>query len=470
MGTQPLTWLIRHRGPVLVFIDLIAFQASIVLTYMLRFESGMFQNPLRPDLYRVAVFLTLFWFLIYSLRGMYRRQKSISRYEAIVEVSKSVLLGIALLFVISFDPSRPLGSTRVVLLTYGLLLLLFSGGGRALFRTFIRSLFQRRIGLYRSVIVGFGPQGKTLYRTLRTKPEFGLEVVGIVKVPEDDVPPDDPRVVDLDALEDLLDTPEREAPVEYVLITLDPSDRTTVMDIIDRVTRFPVRIMIVPDFFQVLTGLARSRELYGVPMLEVFPDLLGPFERMVKRGIDLLGALLVLTVGLPMMLILGLVIVLDSRGGVFYIQKRVGYRGREFSLVKFRTMIADAEKKTGPVWATRDDPRVTRVGRFLRKTRLDELPQFWNVLIGQMSLVGPRPERKVFVEEFARRVPFYTRRLNVKPGVTGWAQVRRGYDTSIEDVREKLKYDLFYIENFSLGLDIKILLNTILVMLTFRGR
>ena len=138
-------------------------------------------------------------------------------------------------------------------------------------------------------------------------------------------------------------------------------------------------------------------------------------------------------------------------------------------LIKFRTMRTDAEKETGAVWAVPDDPRVTRFGRFLRSTRLDELPQFLNVLAGNMSLVGPRPERRVFVDEFSKTIPFYSRRMNVKPGITGWAQIRRGYDASLDDVRDKLQYDLFYLENMSISLDIKILLNTFWVMVTAKG-
>jgi len=470
MGSRSLRWLIRHRWPALVVIDLVAFQIAFSLTYTLRYETGMFTNPLRPEFIPVAATATLFWLLLFSLSGVYMRKISTSRYEAVVDLIKPILIGTILLFIVTIDQHQPvLSSTRVVLATYAVLMLVFTGFGHALFRTFIRSLFRRRIGLFKSIVVGYGRRGRDLVSALRKNPIYGHEIIGIVLGEDDEAPPPDLPSATLIDLETLLQEPPG-GSVEYVLIALEPDDREQVIEIIDRVHRFFVRVMIVPDFFQILVGLAKSRELYGVPLLEVFPDLLGPASRVIKRLIDLVVALVVLTLGAPLMVLIAMVIKIDSRGPVLYRQKRVGYRGKEFTLVKFRSMRVDAEKSTGAVWASEDDPRVTKVGKFLRSSRLDELPQAWNVLMGSMSLVGPRPERKIFVDEFARQIPFYTRRLNVKPGITGWAQVRRGYDASIDDVKDKLQYDLFYLENMSIGLDIKILLNTIWVMFTGKGQ
>ena len=172
----------------------------------------------------------------------------------------------------------------------------------------------------------------------------------------------------------------------------------------------------------------------------------------------------------PRRLITAVLIKLDSRGPVLFNQQRVGRNGKPFTIYKFRTMIKDAEKYTGPVWAEKSDPRITRMGRFMRRVRLDEFPQCINVLKGDMSLVGPRPERPYFVEKLKQEYPYYTRRLKVQPGITGWAQVKGEYDTSIENVREKLQYDLYYIENMSLRMDIRIMLYTVFVMLRFKGQ
>jgi lipopolysaccharide/colanic/teichoic acid biosynthesis glycosyltransferase len=166
---------------------------------------------------------------------------------------------------------------------------------------------------------------------------------------------------------------------------------------------------------------------------------------------------------------LALLIRLDSRGGVFYRQERLGRGGKPFQIVKLRTMVQDAEKMSGPQWAREDDPRITRVGRFLRKTRLDEVPQLWNVLRGEMSIVGPRPERSVFVEQLTKKIPFYRTRLLVAPGLTGWAQICYKYGNTEEDALIKLQYDLYYIRHQSLALDLLIMLRTLGKMLTFSG-
>jgi exopolysaccharide biosynthesis polyprenyl glycosylphosphotransferase len=203
--------------------------------------------------------------------------------------------------------------------------------------------------------------------------------------------------------------------------------------------------------------------------MEIQPERLSFWQKLVKTTADYIISILVILVGLPFWIALSLAIVIDSRGPVFYRQERVGKGGHVYRIFKFRSMVRDAEKHSGPVWAGKNDTRITRVGSFIRKTRLDEIPQFLNVLRGEMSVVGPRPERPEFVEELRQVYPFYSKRLTIKPGITGWAQVKLEYDTSIEDVAEKLKYDFYYIENQSLFLDIEILVRTISVILSGSG-
>ncbi len=467
-----MKWLIRHRAPVLLLIDLVMLQAAFYLTYQLRYSSGLFREPLQPQFIPVAAMLTVFWLLLFALQGIYARTISTSRFEAVERIFKGVVVGVILLFFISMDPGHPVTNTRIVLVSYGILLVIFVGGGHSLFRTFVRLLYMRRIGLYHSALFGCGPRAMNLYRHISQRPEYGYEVHYVVctqkKLPA--VKPDVP-LISLQDFEKITQA-NQSGPetLEYALIALEPEERGKTLEVIELASRHALRTMIEPDFMQVLAGYAKTRELYGVPLLEVFPALMTPTGKLIKRLLDILVSLFLLVAGLPFMALIALAIRLDSKGPALFRQRRVGYRGREFTVVKFRTMQADAEKGTGAVWATPDDPRVTRVGRFLRNTRLDEIPQAWNVLLGEMSLVGPRPERRVFVDEFSKEIPFYARRLNAKPGITGWAQIRRGYDTNLDDVREKLQYDLFYLENMSVSLDIKILLNTFWVMITARGR
>ena len=231
-----------------------------------------------------------------------------------------------------------------------------------------------------------------------------------------------------------------------------------------------VSMKIIPDLYDIISGQARTNEIYGFPLIEIMPEIMQPWERTIKRAIDIVVSSLILFLGLPVWLLVALAIKLDSHGPIFYTQERMGKDGKRFKIAKFRSMNHDAEAESGPTWAGKQDPRVTRVGKYLRKARLDEIPQLINVLDGDMSLVGPRPERPYFVEQLSREIPLYMRRLKVRPGITGWAQVKHKYDESVDDVRKKVQYDLFYIENMSLRMDLKILFRTISVVLLGKGR
>jgi exopolysaccharide biosynthesis polyprenyl glycosylphosphotransferase len=472
MGSRPLNWIIRHRAPALIALDLFAFQVALYFTWSLRFETDFFQNPLEPGyavfspdyLITLSLPLTAYWLIVYILRGLYSKKTSISRYEAFVEIIKAVVVGLIVIFIVTWT-ENPFTTSRLVLLIYGLLVVLTSGSVHGMFRTWIRSLYLRKIGQFRSMIVGHGPRGIALHQQLTDSPEFGHAIEAVAVLPSENTPESTPAI----PLEQLPEFIDSNPQLEIVLIAMEPEDRDRAVEIIEVAHWRGLRVMIVPDFFQILVGMAKSRELYGVPLLEVFLAPMSPAQTILKRIIDIIVSLTILTLGLPVMLALAILIRLSSPGPALYTQKRVGFRGKEFKLHKFRSMYHDAEGKTGAVWASLNDPRVTPLGRWMRLTRLDELPQAWNVLLGNMSLVGPRPERRIFVDQFSSELPFYNRRHNVKPGITGWAQVRRGYDVSVEDVREKLQYDLFYLENMSVGLDLKILLHTLWVVVTAKG-
>jgi sugar transferase (PEP-CTERM system associated) len=230
-----------------------------------------------------------------------------------------------------------------------------------------------------------------------------------------------------------------------------------------------IRVEDWPSFYEKQTGRVLVTGLR--PSWLIFSDgfVKTRMTQNVKRALDVLLALIGLPLAAPLMAVVAAAIKLDSRGPVLYRQERVGQGGRIFVLNKFRSMRSDAERQSGAVWAVSDDPRVTRVGRILRKTRLDELPQLINVLVGDMSFIGPRPERPEFIQMLQRKVPLYMERLSVKPGITGWAQVRLHYGASVEDALEKLQYDLYYIKNLSLFLDLVILVSTVQVVLFGRG-
>lgn len=262
----------------------------------------------------------------------------------------------------------------------------------------------------------------------------------------------------------------KEENAQELIFALEGSSRRKVMDVVDQCNGLQVNFKIVPDLYDIVIGQARTNQIYGFPLIDIMPQFIPEWERKIKRLMDIVISTVILTVFSPLWLLIALAIKIDSKGPVLYKQKRVGKDGKEFTIYKFRSMIHEAESMTGPRWAEREDARITRIGRLIRPARLDEAPQFLNVLKGEMSLIGPRPERPYFVEKFKHQIPFYSCRLKVQPGITGWAQIKGAYDTSFENVKTKLQYDLFYLENMSLRMDLKILLNTIYVMLMGKGQ
>jgi len=247
--------------------------------------------------------------------------------------------------------------------------------------------------------------------------------------------------------------------IDLVVLTVPFDQLPLVRSVAGDLANLNVDLQFVPDLLTLHTSRMRLQEIAGIPFISVREEALSGVDRLVKRSFDLSASGLGLLLLSPLLAVLALVVRLTSPGPVFYRQERIGRDGHEFAMVKFRTMRPDAEAGSGPVWTTEEDPRITPIGRFLRRTSLDELPQLWNVVRGDMSLVGPRPERRVFVEQFSREMPRYFERHRVQSGLTGWAQVHglRG-NTSIE---ERTLYDLHYMENWSLALDVKILLMTI---------
>jgi exopolysaccharide biosynthesis polyprenyl glycosylphosphotransferase len=258
--------------------------------------------------------------------------------------------------------------------------------------------------------------------------------------------------------------------VREVLIALGTTEHDKLIDVISRASKSNAGLKIVPDLYDIVSGQARAREIYGFPLIDINPVLLRPWEEAAKRTLDIVASFWVIILGMPVWLATALAIRLTSKGPLIYSQERVGKDGRPFKIFKFRSMYIDAERG-GPQWASKNDPRVTPLGRFLRKSHLDEVPQFWNVLKGDMSLVGPRPERPFFVKQLIEEIPYYNRRHKVRPGITGLYQAMIDkYDESIDDVRQRVKYDLMYIESMSFRLDIKILFRTAYMMMRGKGQ
>ncbi|MBD3369115.1 exopolysaccharide biosynthesis polyprenyl glycosylphosphotransferase [Candidatus Fermentibacteria bacterium] len=443
---------------------------AVVLASFLKFYSGIFPgfSPLsRSVILAGAVASVLYWWLIFSLAGCYRPHWDRSWTDELAMVFKPVTTGMVVLGIIAFliDPEPSLG--RWIIIIYYSLLLLLVFISRAIGRTFERKLSKRGKLYRKALIVGVGDPAKDLTDYLESNPALGYKLVGYI-----DPPHPQPRAVPEEMI--LGDVNELQKVIEKnrvreLLVTIASNFHQDILSLLLAAAGARVRVKVVPDLFDVLAGHVHNTQILGQPLMEVLPEKLSFWQRSVKTFFDYGLSILVVGITLPLWIIIAVAIKINSKGPVFYRQERVGKGGHTFRIFKFRSMVRDAESKSGPVWAGKDDPRITWVGKIFRKTRLDELPQFLNVLRGEMSVVGPRPERPAFVEELREVYPFYSKRLTIKPGITGWAQVKLEYDTSVEDVAEKLKFDFYYLENQSLFLDLEILVRTLVVVITGAG-
>lgn len=453
----------------LLTIDFITINLAYILYFYFRVESGWFQLILKPEFILPMFVIYFYWCFIFLFVGMYRTWFAASRFDEMTTLFKTSIWGVLILFFLIFidDISYQQSSAqRYLIFIYWIIFLICVGGGRLLIRSFQRNLLLNGIGRRKTVIIGYNNKAINVKNEIDKAKALGLDIVGFVVLNGySDKNRNEEILGSIKDIENIIN----KYNVKEVIIALDKHEHDQMLEVITKCDFKDLTIKILPDLYEIISGQARTNQIYGIPLIEINPQLMPEWERKIKRIIDIIISLLFLTFTLPLSLIIAFAIKLDSRGPVFYLQERVGKDEKVFKIIKFRSMIKNAEEESGPTWASKNDPRVTRVGKILRRLRLDEIPQFINVLLGHMSLVGPRPERPYFVEELSKQIPLYKRRLRVKPGITGWAQVKHKYDESIEDVKKKLQYDIFYIENMSLRMDLKILLHTIAVVLLGKG-
>lgn len=432
----------------------------------------MHLRNLNLDFVSAGTILSVYWVIIFIISGLYKKLYLVSRLDEFFKVFKSIAAGgLVLYFILDFQESGPFQVNSQLILSYCGFTLLVTSVNRFLIRTIQRFYARRGKGLHRTVIIGTGQNAKVAYDDLMRNRTLGMDVMGYVqvngKLPDEKLGIEEELIIGhLDDIDTILSKNQ----IQDVLVAIEPDRRKDLVEVISKVDKPDITLKLLPDFYQLVSGLNKTNQIFGLPFIEISPQPMPLWERVVKRLLDIVVCLIVLLVGLPIFALLALIIKFDSKGPVIYAQKRVGRNGKPFTMYKFRTMRNDAEASSGPMWAVENDPRVTKIGYWLRKLRLDELPQVINVLNGTMSLVGPRPERPHFVDQFKLQIPLYTRRLRVRPGITGWAQVKWKYDSSLDDVKEKTKYDLYYVENISLRMDMKILIATILTMLKGKGQ
>lgn len=460
-----------------ILFDLVAQIVAWYAFYFLKFKLQWLQTQTSVEpamIFIPAVILGLYWILIFAVFGLYKNLFLISRLDEILRVSKITIIGTLILFFFLFIDqlnwdAGNIGNAKYFAITYWVLVFSITSFFRIIIRTIQKWQARKGIGLHRAVIIGTGNNALDVEANLNRNRILGLDVIGYVLTEQNQIY--DKNVLQkpvLGSIEDLKQIVIQQE-VDDVIVALEQDESRKLIHIVDQLDIPDVAVKILPDFYQMIIGLNQTNQIFGMPLIDVLPDPMPSWEKIAKRLIDIVVSLLLLIITLPITLLLFVIIPMSSTGKAIYSQTRVGLFGRNFTIYKFRTMVSNAEA-SGPQLATQNDPRITPLGNFMRKTRLDELPQLWNVLKGDMSLVGPRPERPYFVEQFKKQIPLYSRRLRVRPGITGWAQVKWKYDESFDDVVEKTKYDLFYVENMSLRMDLKILINTIATVILGKGQ
>jgi Undecaprenyl-phosphate glucose phosphotransferase len=457
-----------------VVADLFSAAAAFGLAYWLRFHSFLVEiipiergRPLLSEYIAVAPIVTLMVPLAFQAQRIYRLRRGRTRVDdffAVLVGSILAVLGgiVATLFMQGYYPNWYIKDpvSRWVLLLFLVLNVAFTFASRELVRDLLQRRWRAGIGLKRVLVVGAGDLGRMVTDRLFEHGELGFRLVGFT----------DDRVGLTDAIghrglpllgtvAETAEVCEREK-IDTIYVALPLEEHVKMLSVVEFASRECIDVHVVPDLLQFIALRARLEDIDGLPIISINDVPLRGLNSVVKRLVDVVVSTLVLVGFLPIGLIVAWLIKRSSPGPVFYTQERMGLDGKPFTVYKFRSMPVDAEEVTGPIWAPPRDPRVTPIGRWLRQHDVDEFPQFWNVLKGEMSIVGPRPERPFFVEQFKHKIPQYMLRHKVKAGITGWAQVNgwRGH-TSLE---KRIEFDLYYIENWSLSLDIKIMWLTML--------
>jgi Undecaprenyl-phosphate glucose phosphotransferase len=443
--------------------------SAFIIAYTIRFHTGLIPitkgiPPLRQYI-NLLPFIAVVVPLGFHLQNLYRLRRGRSWVDDFFAVFVGSILAVVFGVVVTtyvqiYVAPNDRGAYEVSQLVWGIFLVLNIALTFSL-RQLMREVFERRwrsgVGLRRILIAGSGELGRLVADKIIEHRELGYQIVGFV----DDKPGDHLGYRGLPLLgtiDEMTEIAAREQ-IDHLYVALPPEQHLKTIDLLEASSRECVDVKVVPDLLQVIALKARLWDLDGVPVIDVNDIPLQGFNSIVKRVIDIvMSGLMLIVLAIPLAII-ALLVRITSKGPALFRQERMGLDGRAFSIVKFRSMVDDAERQSGPVWARENDDRVTPLGRFLRRSNLDELPQLWNVLRGDMSIVGPRPERPHFVEQFKHRIPQYMLRHKVKAGMTGWAQVNGWRGNTALDKR--IEYDLYYIENWSVRLDLKIIWLTI---------
>jgi exopolysaccharide biosynthesis polyprenyl glycosylphosphotransferase len=469
----------NHKNQRFLYIgfDFLAASVAWILFYMFR------KVQIEPQVFGIDIPITLgsrfwagafglpfAWIMLYYFTGLYNSVFRRSRLDDLIRTFMTSLMGVIIIFFLLILDDTIVDYTNYYILFFTLFLLHFGITliPRMLITTgTVRKVHRRKIG-FKTVMLGSNENAVDVYMDiLDQRKSSGHEILGFINVHQKVHYQLQDHIAHLGSYENL-ESILREHQVEEVIIALEPSEHGTIGDLINKLSLLDVRISAIPSMTDILTGKVKSTTIFGTPLLEVTHDFMPAWQQNVKQLLDIILAIVALVVLMPLNICLIIGVKLSSPGPIFYKQDRVGKYGRHFKIYKFRSMYHNAEEN-GPELSSKHDPRVTRFGQLMRKHRLDEIPNFLNVLKGDMSLVGPRPEREYFIEKITKEAPHYIHLHKVKPGITSWGQVKYGYAENVPEMIKRLRFDILYIENMSLFVDLKILFYTVITIIKGRG-
>lgn len=453
---------------VLVLLDWLASASAWGVFYYLRkVRIEKVEFSVNESFYYGIAIIPLVWLFIYLLQGTYHDVRRLHRFKIFNLTFVGTILGVMLIFFLFLIDDEISGYKQYyssLFLLFGIQFSFILFPRIVLVSYIVRRVHQRKAG-FNTLIIGGSDKAVDIYNEIMELPKgIGADFTGFIningvdKVLEKKIP----YLGHIDDVETVL----REHDIEEVIIALESSEHDRLKMIISRLEGGDVKIKILPDMYDILSGTVEMSNIFGALLIEVNSEVMPVWQRTFKRLIDISVSIVALIILLPFFIIMGMLVKFTSPGPIFFTQERIGKNGKPFKIIKFRTMVVDAEK-SGPQLSSSNDPRITKIGRFMRKTRLDEFPQFINVLLGDMSLVGPRPERQFYIDQIAKIEPQFLELTKVRPGITSWGQVKYGYAENVEQMLDRMKFDLLYLRNRTLSLDFKIMLYTILII--FKG-
>ncbi len=455
----------------LLIIDFCSAVSAWILFFYFRktyIEFSIFTRD--QQFYLGIIFIPLFWISLYALQGTYIEVKKLYR----IRIIKLTLLGttigaLCLFFILLLDDVIPSHQSY-----YKSLVALFSIHfgvtliPRLLFVSILVKKIQNRRDGFKTLLIGGNEKALQIYTELeQLEQSIGAKFIGYIRIKDTDTRLDS----NLNCLGNLDKLPKvlQENAIEDVIIAIESNEHDILSKLIASIQGKGIKIKIIPDMYDFLSGSLKLNNLFGALLLEIPSDEMPPWQNSIKRLLDISISLLSIVLLIPLYTLTAILIKQNSKGPIFFLQERIGKNGTPFQIIKFRTMFVHAENN-GPQLSSTNDSRITPIGKFLRKTRIDEFPQFVNVLKGDMSLVGPRPERQYYIDQIIEKEPHYLQLTSVRPGITSWGQVKFGYAENVNEMIRRMKYDLLYLKNRSLSLDFKIMFYTVITILKAKGK